>query len=190
MAIIKPRTTTVTIVGGDYAERLSELERAAEKARSREEQQDALRESSEQSGPPLRSGQKAPTEPAGKPESVRLAEEHDALFAEAEAAGAVLVVTLQALRRSEWKALVAQHKPRVDNKEDAAVGVNEDTFREALVPVSVVSPELDADDYDALAAADFDRLYVEAFALNRMSGGDPKAGLVSRMSQQSSETSS
>jgi hypothetical protein len=165
---IEPRTTTVTIYGGDYLDRLGRLEREAQAA-----------------------AEKATTEPkrsGTKSEAIAKAEEYDALLAEAEADA--LHVTLRALRRSEWKTLVKEHPPRKDHKDDEAAGVNEETFKDALVTASVVEPTLSADDFDALADVDFDRLYFSAFALNRMSGGDPKAGLVSRLNLRSDETSS
>ena len=199
MTIIKPRTATVTILGEDYAERIGQLARAAEDARRREDEQAALREQGDHDNPAQRMGQRSTS--TEKPKSVRLAEEHDALVAEAEAEGIKVVV--KALGRKVWNALVAAHPPRPDNDEDEAAGVNEDTFKEALVcggtvtiggreePYrSILSPDLSDEDLDALSAVDFDRLYITAFALNRMSGGDPKADLASRMSQQNDETSS
>lgn len=159
---IQPRTSTVTIYQGDYIDRIRLLERKAEAAR---EAAGTVRTLDE------------------VPEYLTLAAEHDALVAEAESSAVHVVV--RALRRSEWKALVAEHPPRDDNKGDAAVGVNEDTFKDALVAASV---ELTADDLDNLSDIDFDRLYFAAFGLNRAPVADPKAGLVSRMTPQSDET--
>lgn len=161
---IEPRTTTVTIYQGDYLDRIRLLERKAEAAREAAGDVRTLDE---------------------VPEYLRLAEEHDALVAEAEESAVHAVV--RALRRSEWKALVADHPPREGNKSDAAVGVNEDTFRDALVAASV---DLDADDLDMLSDIDHERLYYAAFALNRTAGTPGKASLVSRMTQPSDETSS
>lgn len=164
---IQPRTATVTIYGGDYIDRIRLLERKAEAAQDAEAT--------------------APRRMSTVPEYVKLAEEHDALVAEAEAQA--LHVTLRALKRSAWKALIAEHPPREGNKEDAALGANEDTLKDALVAASIVSPDLSADDLDDLSDADFDRLYITAFALNRGTVAAPKANLASRMRQESSETS-
>lgn len=164
MTTIQPRTATVAIYQGDYLDRIQHLERKAEAAREAAE---------------------ATTRTLDEiPEYLALAEEHDKLVAEAEASAARVVV--KALKRSEWKALVAEHPPREDHKGDAAVGVNEDTFKDALVAASV---DLDADDLDTLSDVDFDRLYYTAFALNRAPASDPKANLVSRLTLSSDETS-
>lgn len=166
--MIEARTSVVTIYTGDYLDRIRHLEAKAEAAREAAD------------GGPRRMGE--------IPEYVRLAEEHDALVAEAEERA--LHVKLRALGRREWKRLLDEHPPRKDNEDDAALGVNEDTFKEALVPASIVEPaDLTEDDLDALSAIDFDRLYLAAFGLNRAPGGDPKANLVSRMSTPSDETS-
>lgn len=167
MTVIQPRTSVVTIYQGDYLDRIQHLERKAQAAR---EAADA-----------------APRMNDEVPDYLRLAEEHDALVQEAEESA--VRITLRALRRSEWKALVAEHPPRDGNKGDAAVGVNELTFKDALVPASIIEPaEFGEDDLDCLSDADYDRLYYTAFALNRGSVAAPKASLVSRMSRESDET--
>lgn len=161
---IQPRTSTVTIYQGDYIDRIRLLERKAE----------AAREASDG----------APRTLAEVPDYLTLAEQHDALVREAEESAVHVVV--HALRRSEWKVLVAEHPARDGNKGDESVGVNEETFKDALVAASV---DLTADDLDNLSDIDFDRLYFAAFALNRAPASDPKASLVSRMTQRSDETS-
>lgn len=167
MANIEPRTSKVTIYQGDYLDRIRHLEQQAEAAADAEE------------GRPRRVGTET--------EAQRLAREHDELVAEAEESA--LHITLRALRRSEWKKLVADHPPREGNEGDKAIGVNEDTFKEALVPASVVEPtEFTEDDLDSLSDVDFDRLYFAAFALNRAPAAGPKAGLASRLSRETSET--
>lgn len=176
MTTIQPRTSVVTIYGGDYLDRIRHLERKAEAAA--EAEGDTVRVLSE------------------VPESHRLAEEHDALVKEAEEQA--LHVRLQALKRSEWKRLVAAHPPRDGNKDDANVGVNEETFKDALVAYrnpdhperrTIVEPDLTEDELDDLSDVDFDRLYLTAFALNRSPAAGPKANLVSRMTQPKDETS-
>jgi hypothetical protein len=168
MSTFEPRTATVVIFGGDYLDRIRLLEQKAEAAKDAE------------GGTPRRVGT--------TPEYLRLAKEHDDLVKEAEESA--LRVVVQALRRSEWKALVKEHPPRVGNKDDERVGANEDTFKDALIPVSIVEPAgFGEDDLDALSDADFDRIYYTAFSLNRGVAAGPKAGLYSRMSQESEETS-
>lgn len=161
---IQPRTSTVAIYQGDYIDRIRHLERKAE----------AAREAAENTARTLDE----------TPEYLTLAEQHDALVKEAEETA--IRVTVTALKRSAWKALVAEHPPREDHKGDAAIGVNEETFKDALVAASV---DLDADDLDNLSDVDFDRLYFSAFALNRVAGDPGKASLVSRLTQPSDETS-
>jgi hypothetical protein len=83
---------------------------------------------------------------------------------------------LRARPRREFKAIVDAHPPRraedggVDDR-DKWMGVNADTFLDALVRVSVVEPELDEDDWATLDAAltdrQFDQLYDAAWGLNR-----------------------
>lgn len=166
MAQIKPREAVVTIYQGDYLDRIQHLEQKAEAA--------------ERAADPTRSLMDVP-------EYLAIAEEHDALVREAEESA--IHVRLRALRRSEWKRMVSEHPPRKDSQSDLALGVNEDTFREALVPASLVEPaDFGEDDLDYLSDADYGRLYLTAFSLNRSTGGDPKANLVSRMSQKNDET--
>lgn len=174
---IQPRTAVVTIYGGDYLDRIRHLERQAEAAKDAAE--DGLPRTNDE-----------------VPDYLTLAQEHDDLVAEAEAQA--LHVRIRALGRREWKALIAAHPPRTVAKDavtealaksDELSGVNDDTFKDALVAASVIEPEgITVEDLDQLADVDFDRLYLTAFALNRGSAPDPKASLVSRLTQPSSET--
>lgn len=186
-----PRSAVVTIWTGDYLDRIRHIERQAE----------AAKEAAEDAGPRLASD---------VPEYLELARQHDELVREAEKSA--VHVTVQALPRKVWQALVAAHPPRTVEKNkvseqqarsDALSGVNDETFKDALVVGgeielngksvayrSVVEPELTEDDFDALSAVDFDRIYLTAFALNRGAVADPKASLVSRLTQTSDETSS
>lgn len=167
MTTFEPRTAVVTIFQGDYLDRIRFLEQKYQAAVE-----------SEKSGPPRMNDE--------VPESVGLAEEHKALVAEAEATA--LNVTLKALGRKAWRALVAQHPPRDGNDEDKAVGVNEETFKDALIAASVVAPDLSEDDLDALADTDNDALYYTAFGLNRSRVVGPKVLPVSQANQQSDVT--
>jgi hypothetical protein len=166
MASVEPRTSVVTIYGGDYLDRLRHLE----------QQHKAAVESERSSSRLL----------ADDAQSPAIAAEHERLKAEAEETA--LHVTLRALGRKAWRALVEEHPPRPGVTSDSDVGVNEATFKEALVPASIVSPELSEDDLDAISDIDWDRLYFTAFALNRSPAASPKA-LVSPTSPESDETS-
>lgn len=84
---------------------------------------------------------------------------------------------LRALPRPSWKSLLAQHSPRkaddgsVDER-DRYIGVNVETFFDALVRVCVVEPEMDEDDWrllldEKLTDRQFDELSDAAWGLNR-----------------------
>lgn len=192
MSIFKTKSAVVTIYTGDYLDRIQYLE--------------ALAEADFQAKDPM------PLVNGEKPQYLTLAEEHDALVREAEQEA--VHVRVQALPRRVWQELVKLHPPRTKDTEgatdreivfDARAGVNEATFTPAFlttngtididgVPVefrSVVEPEGITDaDLDELSSIDYQRVYLSAFALNRAAGEDPKASLVSRLTQPSSETSS
>lgn len=168
MTLFDRRTATVTIYQGGYLDRIRHLERLAEAAEKAHEGQPALL--------------------SEEPDYLKLAEEHDALVREAEQAAVHIV--LGALPRKTWRTLAEQHPPREGNRGDAVLGVNEDTFAEALLPLSIISPGITSEDLDELSSADFLRLFSTAFALNRAPVADPKASLVSRMTPRSDETSS
>lgn len=166
----KPRTYAITIYQGDDYARLSDLSQAIEKAKA-----------DEKAAGPRSMGE--------IPESVTLTEQFNELLARAEKKAPV--VTLQALGRKKWRELVSAHPPRPDHEGDEAVGVNEETFPDDLVPASIVSikPAVgDTPDFlDALSDAQFGQLYTAAFYLNRTVGDAPKA--LSAPSQSSGETS-
>lgn len=86
---------------------------------------------------------------------------------------------LRALPRHKFRALVVAHPPRVDDnneirREDAVLGVNRETFFPKLIRASVVEPELDDADWEALIGEDgvltdrqFGNLEDTAWFLNR-----------------------
>ena len=166
MVTIEPRTAVVTIFQGDYMDRIRHLEQRHKAATD-----------AEKSGPPRMNSE--------IPESVEIAKEHKALVAEAEATA--LNVTVRALTRRAWRELVAEHPVRDGNRADAVVGVNEDTFKDALVPLSIVEPVLTEDDLEVLSDAQWDQIYYTAFDLNRGTPS-PKALLVSQSNPESDET--
>jgi hypothetical protein len=184
VSTIQPRTSTVTIYTDDYLDRIRHLEAKAEALDA------AIKDARKDE-----EGQPVTMMDAGNLESVRLAEERDALAQEhdalvAEAEEKALHVKVKALKRSEWRALKEKHPARKDNDGDEFIGANEDTFKEEVVPLSIVEPaDFTEDDLDALAHVDFERLWVAVYRLNALPGGDPKASLVSRLTQPSGETS-
>jgi hypothetical protein len=191
---IQPRTAVVTIYGGDYLDRIRHLERQAVVL------EDAIEDAKK-----AEAETKEPRTSDEIADSVRLTEKHDRIVDERdavrdEAEESALHVRVQALGRREWKALIAAHPPQTvkdDNvtaakeRSDVLSGVNDDTFKDALVAASVIEPEgITPEDLDVLADVDFDRIYLTAFSLNRGTSPDPKASLVSRLTQTSDETSS
>ena len=110
-----------------------------------------------------------------------------------EAEPRAVVVVVKALGRRQWRSLVTEHPARDDTKEDEALGVNADTFPDALVPPSIAEPEFpshaDRDAFlDSLSDADFNRLFRAAFVLNRVPADDPKDLLAFEQIGSSSET--
>ena len=166
MTTIEPRTAVVTIYIGDHLDQIRHLERrwAA-----------------------IQEAMKGTHRPSDFPEAATLPEDHAALVAKAEETA--IHVKLRSLGRRRWRELVDKHPPREEVKSDQEVGVNETTFRDVLVPASIVEPALTEDDLDQISDADFDRLYVTAFALNRAPAASPKALRVSLENQKSGESS-
>lgn len=60
---------------------------------------------------------------------------------EAEMAAATVVFTLTALTHREWDQLKTEHPPRKDDEGDKALGFNEATIFDDLIPRAVVSVE-------------------------------------------------
>lgn len=171
MNTITPRTATVILYQGDDAACVAELKRRAIEARK-------------QSG-----GARTADE---VPEWQELAEQHEALVAEAKERA--VKVTLRALGRKEWRDLVNAHPPREGHKGDEAVGLNESSFADDLVPASILEPTFSSDAekayfLDSLSDIQFEELYLNAFALNRSRSADPKDGLLSALTAISDGTS-
>lgn len=192
MSLFQPRTETVRIYGGDYHSRLEALQREVIEAAESVDRNGVARLGS-------------------KPEHVKLAEEYDVLAS--EAAEHRVEVVVQQIPRRVAKALRRAHPPRqigqdgVTEREargDGVLGVNEETFAEALVcggtvevdgtPVeyrTVAEPDMTPDDFDALSEGAFGVLYRAALDLNYGFVTDPKEGLLaSLLNQRSDETSS
>lgn len=181
----KPRTVKIPLFSGDYQQRVDLIDAELETARK-------AADKASKSGTPRMLHEDEP----GTAERARIADletEREALVTKAEDNGEVTIVTIQALSkldgvpgRKRWNALVREHPPRTEDdvpeatrKADADLGVNDDTFGEALVPLSVVGisdDDMTVDELlDAISSAQFDLIYAAAFALNRGVGSNPKS---------------
>lgn len=103
--------------------------------------------------------------------------------------------------RTRFNRLVAEHPPRDDNRLDATLGVNKDTFFDALIPLSVV--DVTAHDGDVhvpddawvermltrITARQFDDLANAAFLLNGGGVDVPFSPAASRLTRDSAATS-
>lgn len=174
-SIFEPETRTVHVYRGDYQSRLARLEAQIMKAARSSDGETVMLDET--------------------PENERLRDEYEALAAEAADHRVELVV--QALPRRISKALRAAHPPRMVGDDgvsdlqargDMIFGVNEETFKEALVRggtvevdgqevpyASVVSPALSPDDFDALSEGAFTTIYAAALDLTYGFSADPKA---------------
>lgn len=174
MSIVEPRTSEVTIYQGDYLDRLRFLERRHEEA--------------------VKTETKTPRLLGEVAESATIAEEHEALKAEAEETA--IHVRVRAIRRSQYRELADKHPPRAGDDEDPStvladskMGVNEKEFRLVLVPAAIVEirvgdtvtawadmSEGDREEFlDTITEADFELLFSHAFALVNAFGSSPKA---------------
>lgn len=102
---------------------------------------------------------------------------------------------LRALPRRRWTALVAAHPPRAGNERDGMLGLNEETFFEAMVRECVVTPTLDDEDWttlldDALSDAQWGMLVNAAWAVNARDVDVPFSRAASRILQTSGPASS
>lgn len=100
---------------------------------------------------------------------------------------------LRAVHRREWMQLLADHPPREGNQFDKGLGLNSETFYDALVTKCLVEPELSAEELaavlDVLTAAQFDRLTASAWALNSGDVSVPFSQTASLIITTSEETS-
>lgn len=101
---------------------------------------------------------------------------------------------MRALPRKDWRALVAQHPPRrgEDNEliePDKYIGVNGESFYDAIIRACLVDPELTDDEFEQLVGAVTDRQYDDlsdaAWGLNRREVDIPFSRAASRMKRDS-----
>lgn len=116
-----------------------------------------------------------------RPEAAQIAEKMATL--QDEMADAMLDLTVRALPRREWQRLYREHPPEPDRPGDVAVGVALDDFMAVVVPLCVVEPVLDAEDWarldETLASADYDRIFNAVWEVNRSGVDVPKSQLAS-----------
>ncbi|WBB73230.1 hypothetical protein O7602_26680 [Micromonospora sp. WMMD1128] len=102
---------------------------------------------------------------------------------------------VRAMPPPRWRAFCAEHPPRKDDEgnidaRDRLLGVNTETFYEALIRVSVIDPVLDDDDWAALLGdggvltdRQFSDLAEAAWSVNRREVDVPFSPAASRMTQ-------
>lgn len=102
---------------------------------------------------------------------------------------------LRAMPHPRWREFCGQHPPRQDDEgkvdeRDRLLGVNTETFWDALVRQSVVDPQLDDGEWEtlldgALTDRQFSELADAAWALNRRDVDIPFSPAASRMTRSS-----
>jgi hypothetical protein len=172
MAEIKPRIASLLIYQGDVLDQIEHLEQTIEAA-----------EAAEDGDAPRTLGDPLP--------SADLREKHAELVAEAEADA--IRVRLRNLGRRTWNELIAKHPPRDENDDDAALGVNEESFFDEAIVLGLVEPEFTSDTergrfLEDLAPSDWAQVKWKFWALNAVVAADPKPLPVSARTQPSDET--
>lgn len=126
----------------------------------------------------------------GDPEAVRISAEIEQLRAEMR--DSVEKYILQALPKDKWNDLRALHPPRDTDPRDKPAGVNVDTFAAALLPLSIVEPEMDEEDWENTQAMLTDRQYGElvdaAWDANQGAVSVPFSPAASRIQKSASES--
>lgn len=119
-----------------------------------------------------------------------------------EMRAATVTFRLRALPKPAWRALLAEHPPRHDDDdkplaEDAVVGVNMDTFWDAIARACLVEPEVDDETWALMAGPDgkltdnqLGRLADAAWAVNRGDVSVPFSRAVSQARRTTSTESS
>ena len=122
----------------------------------------------------LEEARRRPTDSLAGNGSRDIAERIEAL--RCQMADSIIEFRIRAMPRKQWRDLVAAHQPRKDgddvHEQDRFLGVNTETFFDALIRASVVDPELDDDDWtllleEKLTDRQFDAIADAAWGLNR-----------------------
>jgi hypothetical protein len=125
---------------------------------------------------------------AGVPQRRELAEQLEAL--RQEMTDASVEFRLRALPRRRWSELMLKHPPLDGNDGDRAMGINEQSFFEAMVGECLVDPQLTADELshlldEVLTSAQYDQISMAAWRLNRRDVDVPFSRAASRILQSS-----
>ncbi|MEV0646103.1 hypothetical protein AB0I28_12635 [Phytomonospora sp. NPDC050363] len=113
------------------------------------------------------------------PESDSLADPHAEKRAglRKEIEASILTVKLRALGARKYDALTAEHPPRTDVLQDREMGINDLTFKPAILRACMVEPVLDDEGFemllDVITSEEWERLLVTAVRLNRYGGQVP-----------------
>lgn len=205
MTEFKPRTATVVIYQGDDLSALADLRRAADIAERKADIDLNIAQARARADAPRRAGDSTPEDPqVAYDAAVKPSRDAYDAFVD-EAAERATVVTLQAIGRKAFRALMREHPPRSSeivaedgtkrqeiHEDDSAWGVNTETFPDELLAydddgdLTILTPEFDTAAkrrkwLDRLADGDFEQLWATAYQLNRAVGADP---LASRFSPQ------
>jgi hypothetical protein len=128
---------------------------------------------------------------AGNTDAQRIKDQIEA--AQAEMRDHTVDFRIRAISRIAWTELRAAHPPRKDEPADENLRINIDTFTAALLPMSIVEPEIDGDTWAELNAVLTDKQYEDlasaAFAVNLGDTSVPFSPAVSRMMRNSESES-
>jgi hypothetical protein len=112
---------------------------------------------------------------------------------EATMSASTIDIRLRGLDRRAWRDLVSAHPARKDNETDGVLGVNQETFFDALVAECAVEPEMTADQVstflDSITSSQFDKLADAAWGLNRRDVNVPFSYSASLVNPTGGETS-
>lgn len=134
--------------------------------------------------------QRVATLAGGTEEEVGLAVQIRAL--EKEMADNSIKFRLRALPRRRFLELMQEHPARENNERDKSVGMNTDTYFDALIGECLVEPDLDPSDLreflDAVTSRQFEELQDAAWNLNRGDVSVPFSYTALRTTRSSDET--
>jgi hypothetical protein len=84
---------------------------------------------------------------------------------------ASVVFRLRGLNRQDWRAILAAHPPREDDRDDNILGYNQDTFFPALIRACLIEPDVDDETWarlePVLSSKQFDDLADAALGTSR-----------------------
>lgn len=139
----------------------------------------------------LRDLHKQPRESLADDGGAAIVEQMNAIAAEMR--GAMVTLRFRALPRREWFKLLTEHPPRDDNKFDKALGLNQDSFFDDVVPKSLIDPQMAKDELaeflDLLSGAQYQAITNAVWEINASEVSVPFSPIASRMTADSAETS-